>query len=278
VLASIGRLGVASVREHLAPLHFPDLTTAHRTVAKLFGASYVDVHASNLNVGNMVSLRVRGRHLLAEHGHDIESMHVVPRFGIGTAHLLRANSVRVALVVAARRRDDVRVDKIVSDMDLRRWLGHEARRRDALIPDLLVRLTVGASELRLMVEVDLGSETTRVWSQKVRAIHDRYRTGAPVAGLAPPWRPVLLARESRLRTLARVTADLGGAELWVAGALDAFITDPYGPVLASLGDIAENPGGKITYDLALAPPVASAVASAAAPAPTTASPAKAGAR
>lgn len=262
VLASIGRLGVASVREHIAPLHFPDVTTAHRMVAKLHGAALVDVHVPHLNTANLATLRPKGLEVAAAHGHDVDALHVVRRVGVGTAHLIQANSVRVALVVDARHRGDVRVDEVISDMDVRRWLGSEARRKDALIPDLLVRLTVDGSELRLLVEVDLGSETTKVWASKVRAIHERYRTGASVAGLASPWRPVVLARESRLRTLARVTAEMGGGELWVAGTLERFIADPYGPVLASVADIAKR-SGVLTYELALAPAVTGAAATAA---------------
>jgi hypothetical protein len=269
VLASIARLGVASVREHLVPLHFPEPTTAHRFVARLHGASFVDVHVPHLNAGNLVTIRPKGAELLAANGHDPEALHVVRKLGVGTAHLLKANSVRVALVAGARNRDDLDVLEVVSDMDVRRWLGSEARRRDALIPDLLVRLRIAGSELRLLCEVDLGSETTKVWSAKVHAIHERYRVGAAVAGFEAPWRPVLLAGASRLRTLSRVTAEMGGGELWVAGVLDAFVTDPYGSVLATVADVAKSEG-PVACELALAP--------AATPASTAAATTKAGAR
>lgn len=269
VLTSIARLGVASVREHLVPLYFPEPTTAHRFVARLHGASFVDVHVPHLNAGNLVTIRPKGAELLTANGHDAETLHVVRKLGVGTAHLLKTNSVRVALVAGARSRADVEVVEVVSDMDVRRWLGSEARRRDALIPDLLVRLRIAGSELRLLCEVDLGSETTKVWSAKVHAIHERYRVGAAVAGFEAPWRPVLLAGASRLRTLCRVTAEMGGGELWVAGELDAFVTDPYGPVLATVADVAKTEG-PVAYELALAP--------AATAASTAAATAKAGAR
>lgn len=270
VLASIARLGVASVREHLVPLHFPEPTTAHRFVARLHGASFVDVHVPHLNAGNLVTIRPKGAELLAANGQDPDALHVVRKLGVGTAHLLKTNSVRVALVDGARSRADVEVVEVVSDMDVRRWLGSEARRRDAFIPDLLVRLRIAGSELRLLCEVDLGSETTKVWSAKVHAIHERYRVGAAVAGFQAPWRPVLLAAANRLKTLARVTAEMGGGELWVAGELDAFVADPYGPVLATVADVAKTEHGPVAYELALAP--------AATPASTAAATAKAGAR
>jgi len=273
VLASVGRLGVASVREHLAPLHFPELTTAHRFVARLHGASFVDVHVPHLNAGNLVTLRPKGLDLLAAHEHDESTLYIVRKLGIGTTHLLKTNSVRVALVTAARRRGDVHVADVVSDMDVRRWLGSAAKRADALVPDLLVRLVVGDAELRLLCEVDLGSETTKVWSAKVRAIHERYRLGAALAGFEAPWRPLLLARESRLRTLARTTAELGGGELWVAGDLDAFVADPYGAVLTTVAEVAKA-HGPIAYELALAP----AVTTAPTPAAAAASAAKASPR
>jgi hypothetical protein len=270
VLATIARLGVASVREHLVPLHFPEPTTAHRFVARLHGASFVDVHVPHLNAGNLVTIRPKGAELLTNNGHDPGALHVVRKLGAGTTHLLKTNSVRVALVAGARSRDDVEVVEVVSDMDVRRWLGSEARRRDALIPDLLVRLRVAGSELRLLCEVDLGSEATRVWSAKVHAIHERYRVGAAVAGFEAPWRPVLLAGANRLRTLCRVTAEMGGGELWVAGELDAFIADPYGPVLATVAEVARTEHGSVAFELALAP--------AATPASTAAATAKAGSR
>lgn len=270
VLTSIARLGVASVREHLVPLHFPDASTAHRFVARLHGASFVDVHVPHLNAGNLVSLRPRGAELLTANGHDADALHVVRKLGVGTTHLLATNSVRVALRAGARTRDDVDVVEVVADMDVRRWLGSEARRRDALVPDLLVRLRVAGTELRLLCEVDLGSETTKVWTAKVHAIHERYRVGAAVAGFEAPWRPVLLAGASRLRTLSRVTAEMGGGELWVAGELDAFVADPYGPVLATVATIAAAGTSGATYELALAPAATAAV--------TAAATAKAGAR
>ena len=270
VLTSVARLGVASVRAHLAPLHFPEPTTAHRFVARLHGASFVDVHVPHLNAGNLVTVRPKGAELLVAHGQDPDALHVVRKLGVGTTHLLAVNSVRVALVAGAGTRDDIEVVEVVSDLDIRRWLGSEARRRDALIPDLLVRLRVAGSELRLLFEVDLGSETTKVWTAKVNAIHERYRVGADVAGFEAPWRPVLLAGASRLRTLSRVTAEMGGGELWVGAELDAFVADPYGPVLATVSTIAAAGTGDVLYELALAP--------AAAPASTAAVAAKAGAR
>ncbi len=270
VLTSIARLGVASVREHLVPLHFPEPTTAHRFVARLHGASFVDVHVPHLNAGNLVTLRPKGAELLTVHGQDAAALHVVRKLGVGTKHLLQTNSVRVALVAGARTREDVDVVEVVADMDVRRWLGSESRRRDALIPDLLVRLRVSGKELRLLCEVDLGTETTKVWSAKVHAIHERYRMGAAVAGFEAPWRPVLLAGASRLRTLSRVTAEMGGGELWIAGELDAFVADPYGPVLATIASIAATGTSSLTYELALAP--------AATPAVTAATTARAGAR
>jgi hypothetical protein len=268
-LASIGRLAICSVCDHVAPLHFPEVTSAHRAVAKWNGASFVDVHCPSLNATNLVTLRPKGLELLVAAGHDADAYHLVRRPGAGTTHLLRCNDVRVALAVHARRRSDVRVVQVVSDLDVRRWLGAESRRRDALIPDLLVRLDVGGRELRLLVEVDLQSEASRVWAEKVRAIHERYRLGAAIAGFEPPWRPVLLAPRGRVERLAKVTAAEGGAALWVAGELDRFIADPFGPVLATAEDIA-NASGEVVYDLALAP--------ASTPALTPASTAKAGAR
>ncbi len=270
VLTSVARLGVASVRAHLVPLHFPEPTTAHRFVARLHGASFVDVHVPHLNAGNLVTVRPKGAELLVAHGQDADALHVVRKLGVGTTHLLAVNSVRVALVAGARTRDDIEVVEVVSDLDIRRWLGSEARRRDALIPDLLVRLRVAGGELRLLCEVDLGSETTKVWTAKVNAIHERYRVGAAVAGFEAPWRPVLLAGASRLRTLSRVTAEMGGGELWVGAELDAFIADPYGPVLATVSTIAAAGTGDVVYELALAP--------AATAASTAATTAKAGAR
>lgn len=270
VLTSIARLGVASVREHLVPLHFPDASTAHRFIARLHGASFVDVRVPHLNTGNLATLRPKGAALLTAHGRDADALHVVRKLGVGTTHLLTANSVRVALVTGARTREDADVIEVVSDMDVRRWLGSEARRRDALIPDLLVRLRVAGSELRLLCEVDLGSEATRVWTAKVNAIHERYRVGAAVAGFEAPWRPMLLAGASRLRTLARVTAEMGGGELWVAGELPRFLADPYGPVLATVATIAAAGAGVASYELALAPAATAAA--------TDAATAKAGAR
>jgi hypothetical protein len=245
VLGITGRLAVASVARHLAPLEFPDASTAHRTVAHCYGLGLLKVHVPHMNAGNLVTLTARGKRVAVEHGADPDALHVVRQLGAGLAHLLVGNDLRVALALGVRARPDLHIDEVVSDLDTRRWLGIRARSRDAVIPDVLVRLRTSEGELRFAFEVDLASERSAAWRTKVRAFVDLYRAGGDLCGLAYPWRPVVVAPDAhRLRSLAEIVVDEGAGALWAGAVTADVVADPLGPHYASLANIARHPRGE----------------------------------
>ncbi|MBZ0121202.1 MAG: replication-relaxation family protein [Sandaracinaceae bacterium] len=257
VLVIIGRFAIASVADHVARLEFPDTSTAHRLIARCNGMRLVTVHVQHLNAGNLVTLTAKGRAVAAASGADPDTLHAVRRVGVGAPHVLAINDVRAAIALAARARTDLRLDEVVSDLDVRRWMGARARSREAVIPDLLVRLSTGAGELRLAWEIDLASERSSQWRRKVRALVDLYRSGADLCGLPHPWRPVVVAPdEARLRSLARVVVEEGGGALFAGAVHREVVADPFGPHYAPLALVAEGPSGDALQHYLVAPPAA----------------------
>jgi hypothetical protein len=208
-------------------LFFGGKRPAARRLAKLNALRLVTAHVLNLNRENLYALTAAGKLWLAEEGVDEAELHLgsIPGRIRDLDHLVAINDLRVALVLAARRHENVTVTLFESDHDLRRFA---AGATPAYVPDALVQLTTPGGLRNLVVEIDLGTETAAYYARE-KAEHLRHliRTRQPCWGLPWPWQPVLIAHSARrLSTLAAAVAAVGAAEDWLASDLSVLrVTD-----------------------------------------------------
>jgi hypothetical protein len=238
ILRAVGRLMYAST-DNLAKLFFGNLGTCSRRLAKLLSLGLLAVRVPRRDGPNVYRLTKRGLDHLVEADVEVDDLHLGGReHGDDLGHTLLGNEFRVRLVAAVRKRDDITIERLLSDADLRR-AAEERGVAPSYIPDLLVRLRKPAGVVGLVVEVDTGSESVRYFARhKARELARLRAQNAPVWGLSP-WRPlVIVPTERRLRLLARAVVEEGGGALWLAGALDHFRErDVLRPVFATMGDI-----------------------------------------
>lgn len=222
ILTTVARMR-APTSKQLTALFFRTPSALHRRVRALHALGLVQVRVTGLNEPNTVILTARGAALVEQEGLPRDEIHVARRVERLDPHAELVGDLRVGFVLAARRRDDLEIEAMHLDHDLRRAVGHAAR--DAYIPDALAVFTVGGSRTTLAYEIDRGFEPTSEIRRKVSVTLDLARCGASLYGYAP-WRPVLLVPTGRrLATLARHISDAGAGDLWACGLLEA-CTDP----------------------------------------------------
>ncbi|MEW5852421.1 MAG: replication-relaxation family protein [Myxococcota bacterium] len=217
LLYAVGRMR-AAITSQLC-VYFGDRSVASRRLRALFAAKLLHVTVPALNGENVYVLTKRGGDALLDAGFETADLHVgpPPSRDADLRHLLEINWVRVAVLRAVKRMGSATVTLFRADLDLRRALGVG---RATILPDALVEVVVPAGPIRLVVEVDLGTETGRVLAAKAAAIRDILIQGAPCYDLAAPWTPLLLApSERRLQSLAVALHGLL-PDRWRAGTLD----------------------------------------------------------
>ncbi|MCC7537547.1 MAG: replication-relaxation family protein [Deltaproteobacteria bacterium] len=248
ILIAVARMRAPTAHQ-LARLFRMSLPAIHRRLRALAALGVITVHAPDLNRPNIVALTVRGRTLLIAEGVADEDIHVARNIVYHDIHAELVNDLRSGLVLAAHDRADVELDACLTDWDLRRELGRDARAAN-YIPDVIAVVRVADALTAFAFEVDRGFESTSEIRKKVRATLALSTRSAPLYGFTP-WRPVLLVPTTqRLATLTRHIRDAGAGSLWACALIDAR-HDPLGPhyaLAASLGD------GDLMLDAHLVPP------------------------
>ena len=254
-LHAVGRMRIATSKQLVTAGFFGHPSAASRRIAKLAALGFAGVHCPEMNGPNCVTLTVRGLALLVGRGAAPNELHVARGVVHRDRHLEAINDFRVGLVRAARARNELTLDLFLADHDLRRALGRAARHA-AYVPDALVRLRLPAGrELRLAVELDLGSEWSAHLASKAHATLELARAQAPLYGLASPWRPLVLApTAARLRAIARVFDETGAGALWIGALIAEATARPFDAVFALASELAAaTPGAPLPLTRRLVP-------------------------
>ncbi len=241
LLRAIGRMRLPTTSQ-LRRLFYTGRTAVTRRLAKLASLGLVRAFCLDLNSENLYALTPKGLSFLVAEGVAADELHVQKSILRSDAHLVAVNDLRVALVVAVRRRPEVEIEFFFADHDLKRQALQEKRKIPRYIPDALTRIVAPEREpISLVVEVDLATEHRRQFAPKVTVTVEHHQKGRSLWGLLP-FRPLLLARgDDRLRYLAEVIVAGGGGDLWLVADLDRFLADPFGLVVTSAKVVAETP-------------------------------------
>lgn len=255
LLRGLGRMRISTTSQ-LRRLFIPGRTAATRRLATLHGLGLVRVHVvGGLNSENLYSLTAAGLRLLVDEGVAADELHVQRSLLRPDLHTVAVNDLRIALVLAARERPDVRVEFFAADHDLKRQSVREKRKLPAYVPDALVRLAFPAGALGLVVEFDRGTEHRAQFEPKVTATVDAWRRGAAIWGLHP-FRPLLVTEsEARVRFLSEIITRSEGGALWLVAEKDRFEAAPFGGVVTTAEMVAATPRGRsIDWNILLVPP------------------------
>lgn len=249
ILRAVGKM-VYATTDLLTALFFGDPSVCSRRTAKLLALGLLAVVVQNLAGPNIYRLTRAGLRVLEEADVDPAELHLGSPARPDLGHVLLANRIRVALVVAAREQPEVAIDLLLADVDLRREWATGSDQPPPYIPDLLVRATTPTGDLGLVVEADTATESPSYFAKrKVEVLQALAQARAPVWGLTP-WRPVVVAASARrLRSLVRPLVDAGGGALWLGVELDVLRErGALAPVAATFDEIQATPRAEsLTY-------------------------------
>lgn len=126
---------------------------------RLFDGQFLDLRVGRLSEENVYSLGPRGRRWAEEHG--------IPAGRIpagGLEHHLAIVGCWSRLAAALAASSDLRLLRFQADWEVRREFGPSL----PVIPDALIKVAVGkAGQLRLALEVDLGTESLKAIREKL---------------------------------------------------------------------------------------------------------------
>jgi hypothetical protein len=207
-LSDIAWAGVLSTRQ-VCRIHFPSRRRAQRRLRALLDHGLVRAHLQGeaLHRENVYTLTSLGVDRLIERGAFPDGPprpFRVPR-PQKFAHALAVREVFVAFR-SAEREERLRLTDFRFEEELAGgWLGRDA----GLIPDGLAVVESGGSEQVLLVEVDLGTETTTTLRAKLAAYRRAFECGLGFLGSATTRLLVAAVSETRGATLLRLSAESG---------------------------------------------------------------------
>lgn len=158
ILAAVARFRLCRSSD-LARLYFSTASKERcaQRLRRLFRAGFLDVRVEQLAEQNLYSLGIAGRAWAKERG---LSLGHVPSGRVG--HHLAVVRVWSHLAAAISGDLRVRLRRVRPD-----WVMREAATGSVVVPDLLVELAADGARLTAAVEVDLGTERSRAWRDKL---------------------------------------------------------------------------------------------------------------
>lgn len=133
---------------------------------RLYDAGYLETHVLDRAAPNIYSIGPQGKTWLREHGVEVHGLPRPP-----WQHHLSIVRLWVRVGVATHRLSRVRLARFTPEFEVReRGLGVAL----GLVPDALVDMAVtrngGVDSVRMLVEVDRGTESLEVLRQKIRSL------------------------------------------------------------------------------------------------------------